>query len=61
MPRFQWTERFIDERVCTVEAETLEEALAKQSAGPWKSEQTIDFHSTGERTELVQVESAEIE
>lgn len=57
MPRYEWTERFIDDRVCAVVAETPEEAEAKRAAGLWASEQSFDFHSTGEVSDLVEVES----
>ena len=56
MPRYEWTERFIDDRVCTVVAETMKEAEKKREDGFWASEQTLDFHSTGEASDLVQVD-----
>lgn len=56
MPRYGWTERFIDDRFCTVVAESLEEAREKRAEGYWASEQTVDFQSTGEATELVEIE-----
>lgn len=58
MPRYEWTERFIDDRVCAVVAESPEEAEAKRAAGFWASEQTLDFHSTGEASEMVEVAEA---
>ena len=45
MPLWKWTEQFIDERECAVEAETEEEARAKMEAGDWLYEQTKEFYS----------------
>jgi hypothetical protein len=45
MPVWKWREKFSDERECTVEADTIEEAQAKRDSGDWLSETTTDFYS----------------
>ena len=45
MSVWQWKEKFVDVRVCTVEADTEEEARGKIEAGDWASEDTVDFYS----------------
>ena len=45
MSIWQRKEKFADVRVCTVEADTEEEARAKMQAGDWASEDTVDFYS----------------
>ncbi|WP_444666563.1 hypothetical protein [Cereibacter changlensis] len=56
MPRYEWRERFIDDRVCAVVAESYEEAEVKREAGFWASERTVDFHSTGETSEMFRID-----
>lgn len=58
MPRYVWTEQFVDVRLCAVVAESLEEAQAKREAGFWASEETLEFRSTGVATEMVEVKHA---
>lgn len=45
MAVWQWKEKFADERICTVEADTEEEAREKMQKGDWLSEDTVDFYS----------------
>lgn len=42
---WEWTEEFIDRRVCTVEADTEAEAREKMLEGDWLSEDTVDLYS----------------
>ena len=57
MPTWQWKEKFVDVRVCTVEADTEEEARAKIEAGDWASEDTVDFYSEELLEDLKRVET----
>jgi len=43
MATWQFTMEFIDRRVCTIGADTEEEAQEKMDSGDWASEDTIDF------------------
>jgi hypothetical protein len=45
MPVWKWKVKFVDVRVCTVEADTEEEARRKMDEGNWASEDTVDFYS----------------
>tara|TARA_R100001086_G_scaffold209999_1_gene125880 strand:+ start:24 stop:215 length:192 start_codon:yes stop_codon:yes gene_type:complete len=45
MAVWEWVEEFIDRRVCSVEADTEDEARAKMRDGDWLSETTVDFYS----------------
>ena len=45
MPIWEWKEKFSDERVCAVEADTEEEAVEKRDKGDWAYEHTVDFYS----------------
>ena len=56
MPVWKWMEKFSDERECTVEADTIEEARAKVDAGDWASETTVDFYSEERLSDLKLVE-----
>lgn len=45
MAIWRWKEKFVDIRVCEVEADTEEEAREKMKDGDWASETTVDFYS----------------
>jgi hypothetical protein len=44
MARWTFKIKFVDVRVCAVEAETEEEAREKMDSGRWLSEDTVDFY-----------------
>lgn len=45
MAIWTWKMKFADVRVCSVEADTEEEARHKMDSGDWLSEDTVDFYS----------------
>ena len=45
MAIWRWKMKFVDVRVCEVEADSEEEAREKMASGDWVSETTVDFYS----------------
>lgn len=45
MPTYQMKVRYVDVRVITIEADSLEDADAKAQAGEFDDETTVDFYS----------------
>lgn len=45
MPTYQMKVRYVDVRVITIEADSLEDADAKAQSGEFDDETTVDFYS----------------
>lgn len=56
MKTWQWKMKFADVRICTVLAETEEEARRKMDSGDWESEDTVDFYADEQLEDLREVE-----
>lgn len=52
MATFTAKVEYIDVRIITIEAESIEEARAKYDAGDWDDETTVDFYSNRELAAL---------
>jgi hypothetical protein len=45
MAIWRWKMRYVDVRICEVEADTEEEAREKETSGDWLSEHTVEFYA----------------